>query len=111
MPIFMKGGQQIVGAKAKMIKHRLIDSKEIKILALHEAFTYLKKPLRVAGEPNDIVRNIIAEYTEVLEIIADSVFPLALNMEALDITELSKIGLIFPSTIYSEENLAKVDKT
>ena len=111
MPIFMKGGQQIVSTKAKMIIHRSIDSKEIKILALHEAFTYLKKRLRVAGEPNDIVRNIIAEYTEILEIIADSVLHLALNMEALDIKELSKIGLIFPSTIYSEENLAKVDKT
>ena len=52
-----------------------IEGEEIKVLTRHEPFTYLGKPVTVAGEPKDLVRNIIGDYTEILGKITDSVLP------------------------------------
>ena len=76
----------------------------------HEPFTYLGKPVTVAGEPKDLVRNIIDDYTEILGKIMDSVLPLALKIEALNSMALSKIEHFFPNINFTEDNLAELDK-
>ena len=44
----------------------------------------------MAGEPKDLIRNIIDEYSEILEKITASVLPVALKIEALGTMALSK---------------------
>ena len=87
-----------------------IEGQEIKVFTRHEPFTYLGKPVTVAGEPRDLVRNIIDDYTEILGKITDSVLPLALKIEALNSMALSKIEHSFPNINFTEDNLAELDK-
>ena len=87
-----------------------IGGQQITVRARYEPFTYLGKPVTVAGEPKDLIRNIIDEYSEILDKIAASVLPLALKIEALGIIALSKIEHYFPNVNFTEENLAELDK-
>ena len=80
-----------------------IEGEEIKVLMRHE-------PVTVAGEPKDLVRNIIDDYTEILGKIKDSVLPLALKIEALNSMALSKIEHFFPNINFTEDNLAELDE-
>ena len=68
------------------------------------------KPVTVAGEPKDLTRNIIDEYSGILDQIAASVLPLTLKIEALGTIALSKIEHYFPNVNFTEENLAELGK-
>ena len=85
-----------------------VGGQQITVHARYEPFIYLGKQVTVAGEPKDLIRNIIDEYSEIMEKIAASVLPLALKIEALGIIALSKIEHYFPDVNFTEEqNLIK----
>ena len=71
---------------------------------------YWISTLTVAGELKDLIRNIIDEYSKILEKIAASVLPIALKIEALGTMALSKMEHYFPNINFSEDNLAELDK-
>ena len=87
-----------------------IEGQKIKVYARHEPFTYLGKAVTVAGEPKDLIRDIVEEYSDALEKIAESILPLALKIEALGTIALSKIEHFFSNISFTEENLAELDK-
>ena len=66
--------------------------------------------ITVAGESKDLIKTIIDEYSEILENIEVSVLPLALKIETLGTTALSKIKHYFSNVNFTEENLAELDK-
>ena len=68
------------------------------------------KPVTVAGEPKDLIRDIVEEYSDALEKIVKSILPLALKIEALGTIALSKIEHFFPNISFTEKNLAELDK-
>ena len=87
-----------------------INGEAIKVNSRHEPFTYLGKPLTVAGEDENQVPNMLRDYSEILENITACSLPLALKIEALGTMGLSKIKHHFSNTFITEEQLQDFDK-
>ena len=87
-----------------------INGEAIKVNSRHEPFTYLGKPLTVAGEDENQVPNMLRDYSEILENITACSLPLALKIEALGTMGLSKIEHHFSNTFITEEQLQDFDK-
>ena len=87
-----------------------INGEAIKVDSRHEPFTYLGKPLTVAGEDENQVLNMLRDYSEILENITACSLPLALKIEALGTVGLSKIERHFSNIFITEEQLQDFDK-
>ena len=87
-----------------------INNEKIQVYKRHESFTYLGKPLTVAGEEEKHVQNIIKTYSDLLDHISACLLPLALKLEALESVALSKIQHHFANTAFTEDQLQDLDK-
>ena len=87
-----------------------INGEAIKVNSRHEPFTYLGKPLTVAGEDENQVPNMLRDYSEILENTTACSLPLALKIAALGTMGLSKIEHHFSNTFITEEQLQDFDK-
>ena len=76
----------------------------------YESFTYLGKPLTVAGEEEKHVKDIIKTYGDLLDQISACLLPLALKLEALESVALSKVQHHFANTAFTEDQLQELDK-
>ena len=82
----------------------------MKVLQRHEPFTYLGKPLTVAGGPETHVDDMLNTYTELLEKVALCLLPLAFKLDALQTVAMSKIEHNFVNTTINEAQLEFFDK-
>ena len=83
---------------------------KVKVNNRHEPFTYLGKPLTVAGETENQVPDMLKEYTELLDKVASCSLPLALKIEALGTMVLAKMEHHFCDTYTTEEQLNEFDR-
>ena len=105
-----RSGNRWYKAKGDKPPEIKIHGEKVKVLRRHELFTYLGKPLTVEGEDEKKVPAMLKEYSEILENIATCLLPLALKIEALGTTGLSKIEHHFRNTLITEEQLQKFDR-
>ena len=87
-----------------------VNDEQISVLKRHEPFTYLGKPLTVAGETENQVPDMLKDYTEILDQIGKSHLPLALKLKALECMAMASIQHHFANTYIDEDHLHKHDK-
>ena len=82
----------------------------VKILKRNDSFTYLGKPLTVAGETVEEISDILDTYTELLQQILACPLSLALKIKALQHVAMETIEHHFINVQLTEENLEVLDK-
>ena len=87
-----------------------IHGEQVKVSQRHELFTYLGKPLTVAGEPETHVDDVLNTCTELLEKVGLCSLPLAFKLDALQTVAMSKIEHSFVNTTINEVQLEFFDK-
>ena len=71
---------------------------------------YLGKPLTVAGETEEELTEMLDDYRDLLSLIAESVAPIAIKIEALETIALSKISHRFSNMHITETKLYELDQ-
>ena len=98
-----RSGNRWYRAKTEQEPKLVISNEGIRVYKRYKPFTYLGKPMTVAGETEN-------DYQELLESVIKCQLPLALKLEALESVVMSKIQHHFPNTNISEELLQEFDK-
>ena len=97
-------------AKGDKEPNLTVNDERISVLKRHAPFTYLGKPLTVAGETESQVPDMLKDYTEILDQIGKSHLPLALKLETLECMAMASIQHHFANTYVDEDHLHKFDK-
>ena len=105
-----RSGNRWYKAKGDKEPNLTVNQERISVLKRHEPFTYLGKPLTVAGETENQVPDMLKDYTEILDQIGKSHLSLALKLEALECMAMASIQHYFANTYIDEDHLHKFDK-
>ena len=106
----LRSGNRWYKEKGDKEPNLTVNDERISVLKRHEPFTYLGKPLTVAGETESQVPDMLKDYTEILDQIEKSRIPLALKLEALECMAMASIQHHFDNTYIDEDHLHKFDK-
>ena len=105
-----RSGNRWYKAKGETPPKIKIEEELVKILKRSDSFTYLGKPLTVAGETVEEISDILDTYSNLLQEILACPLSLSLKIEALQHVDMATIEHHFVNAHFTEENLEVLDK-